>query len=77
MIEKEVSKMTKIFLNWAAKKMELLLTEGEAEGGMTELAERNSVWDMFDLQRNISRRQLDTLLYMDRKFRKNGGLESA
>ena len=77
MIEKEVSKMTKIFLNWAAKKMELLLTEGEAEGGMTELAERNSVWDMFDLQRNISRRQLDTLLYMDRKFKKNGGLESA
>ena len=77
MIEKEVSKMTKIFLTWAAKKMELLLTEGEAEGGMTELAERNSVWDMFDLQRKICSRQLDTLLYMDRKFRKNGGLESA
>ena len=73
MIEKEVSKMTKIFLTWAAKKMELLL----AEGGMTELAERNSVWDMFDLQRKISSRQLDTLLYMDLKFRKNGGLESA
>lgn len=57
--------------------MELLLTKGEAEGRMTGLAERNSVWDMFDLQRKISSRQLDTLSYMDLKFRKNGGLESA